>query len=257
MTFQLGDNSEVTLLPSTILLIYTEFTEIFRCCSYPSDANYFQFLILRFSHFIYSQVGISVFECWIYMNTAIPKKQITAIQSSDSQAMMELTSPSLKKLYVEEISLDKFVLEADNLESLHLKDSTVELFELISKGSLKHIRMDDVSIIHLDIGETTDLLEVLDVSDFTIMWPKFYQMISRATKLRRLRLWGIVFDLEDEVMDLETIVICFPKLNHLSLSYDMRDGLLQHVLRGSSLLENVVVLKLGSTVIKVLSHCKT
>jgi len=198
-------------------------------------------------------VNISALDLSLLL-TACPKLESFSlinpeIAMSDSQAVMELTSPSLKKLYVEEISLDKFVLEADNLESLHLKDSTVELFELISKGSLKHLRMDDVSIIHLDIGETTDLLEVVDVSDFTIMWPKFYQMISRATKLRRLRLWGIVFDSEDEVMDLETIAVCFPKLNHLSLSYDLRDGLLQHVLRGSSLLENVVVLKLGSTVI--------
>ncbi|ERN16484.1 hypothetical protein AMTRI_Chr11g153240 [Amborella trichopoda] len=174
------------------------------------------------------------------------------IAMSDAQATMELSNSTLKKIYVECISLDKFILEADSLDCLHLKDSTLEIFELISKGSLKHLKIDDVSVIHLDIGESTELLEVVDVSDFTIMWPKFYQMISRSSKLRRLRLWGVVFDAEEEVMDLETIAICFPQLTHLSLSYDLRDGLIHYGLQGSSRLENVMVLELGSTVINEL-----
>jgi len=55
-------------------------------------------------------------------------------------------------------------------------------------------------------------------------------------------------DGEDDVMDLETIATCFPNLKYLSLCYDLRDGLLQCGIRGSSLLENVVVMELGSTV---------
>ncbi|KAA8518586.1 hypothetical protein F0562_016060 [Nyssa sinensis] len=74
-------------------------------------------------------------------------------------------------------------------------------------------------------------------------------MISRSSKLRRLRLWGVVFDDEDEVVDLETISACFPLLSHLSLCYDLRDGALQHGLQGPFQLENVVVLELGWTVI--------
>ena len=49
-------------------------------------------------------------------------------------------------------------------------------------------------------------------------------------------------------MDLETIATCFPNLKYLSLCYDLRDGLLQCGIRGSSLLENVVVMELGSIV---------
>lgn len=167
----------------------------------------------------------------------------------DGVNYLELTNPSLKHIYVEDVSLDKLVLEADNLESLHLKETTIELFEVISKGSLKQLKFQDVAIAHLDIGELTDDLEVVDVSGFTIMWPKFNQMISRSAKLRRLRIWDVIYDGEDDVMDLETIATCFPILKYLSLCYDLRDGLFQCGIRGSSLLENVVVLELGSTVI--------
>ncbi|KAF3791590.1 F-box/LRR-repeat protein [Nymphaea thermarum] len=171
------------------------------------------------------------------------------IAMSDSQATMELSSPTLKRIYVEAISLDKFVLDADSLESLHLKNSTLEYFELVGKGGLRHLRFDDVSVIQLDIGDTADYLEVVDVNDFTIVWPKFYQTITRSAKLRRLRLWGVVFDVEDEVLDLETIAVCFPRLSHLSLSYETRDSLVHYGLHGSTMLENVVALELGSTVI--------
>ncbi|XP_008807780.2 F-box/LRR-repeat protein At1g67190-like [Phoenix dactylifera] len=171
------------------------------------------------------------------------------IVMSDSQSTMELSSQTLKNIYAKSIGVDKIVLEADNLESLHLNALNLDLFELIGKGTLKQLKIDDVSVTHLDIGENTDLLEVVDVSNFTIVWPKFYHMISRSSKLRRLRLWGVVFDDEDEIVDSETIAVSFPQLRHLSLSYELRDGLLNHGLQGSSPLENVSILELGWTVI--------
>ncbi|KAH1159226.1 hypothetical protein GLYMA_11G183600v4 [Glycine max] len=172
-----------------------------------------------------------------------------------SYVTVELSSLTLKSVYVEAISLDKFLLEADGLECLHLKDCALEFFELIGKGTLKHFKIDDVSVIHLDIGETVENLETVDISNFTIIWPKFYQMISRSSNLKRLRLWDVMFDDEDEVVDLETIATCFPYLSHLSLSYDVRDGVLHYGLQGSSYLESVVVLELGWTVINDLfSH---
>ncbi|KAB2631540.1 F-box/LRR-repeat protein [Pyrus ussuriensis x Pyrus communis] len=156
--------------------------------------------------------------------TACPKLQNLAlinpdIAMSDAQATMELNSPSLKNIYVEAVSLDKFILEADSIENLHLKDCTLEVFELIGKGSLSVLKIDDVSVLHLDIGDNTENLQIVDVSSFTIMWPKFYNMISKSSNLKRLRLWGVVFDDEDE---------------------------------GSSSLENVVVLELGWTIISEL-----
>ncbi|KAJ0083940.1 hypothetical protein Patl1_30410 [Pistacia atlantica] len=176
------------------------------------------------------------------------------IAMSDAQVTVELSSPTLKNIYVEAISLDKFILEADSIERLHLKDCALELFELIGKGTLKHFKIDDVSVIHIDIGETVDNLEIVDISNFTIFWPKFYQMISRSSKLKKLRLWDVVFD-EDEIVDLETIALCFPQLIHLSLSYDLRDGVIHYGLQGSSNFENVVVLELGWIVINDLfSH---
>ncbi|KAL6337010.1 hypothetical protein AAG906_036324 [Vitis piasezkii] len=188
--------------------------------------------------------------------TACPKIEVLAlidldIVLSDATATMELASLSLKDIYVEAISMDKFTLEADNLENLDLKDCTLDVFELIGKGALRILKIDDVSVIHLDIGESTENLEVVDVSNFTIMWPKFYHMISRSSKLKRLRLWGVVFDDEDEVVDLEAISVYFPQLTHVSLRYDLRDGDLRdgYGLQGSTHLENVVVLELGWTVI--------
>ncbi|KAJ1419543.1 Leucine-rich repeat domain superfamily [Sesbania bispinosa] len=198
-----------------------------------------------------SFVSISALDLSLLLS-ACPRLETLSMVSpeiavSDSQASMELSSSSLKDFSVESFGLDKFILEADLLENLHLKDCTFEVFELIGKGTLKVLKVDDVSVIHLDIGENTENLEIVDVSNFTIMWPKFYHMISKASKLRRLRLWGVVFDDEDEVVDLETISVCFPQLIHLSLSYDLRDGVLNYGLQGLSLLVNVVVLELGWT----------
>ncbi|XP_030532290.1 F-box/LRR-repeat protein At1g67190-like [Rhodamnia argentea] len=171
------------------------------------------------------------------------------ITMSDPQATMELTSHSLKEIHVKTISLDKFLLEADNLQNLHLRDCNLEVFELIGKEALRVLKMDDVSIMHLDISESMENLEVVDFANFTVMWPKFYHMISKSSKLRTLRLWGVVQDEEVEAMDLETISDCFPRLSHLALSYDLGDGVLNHCLQGSSNLENVVVLELGWTII--------
>lgn len=205
-----------------------------------------------------SYVSISALDLSLLL-TACQKIEILELVSPeiamlDAQVTVELTSPTLKSIYVEAISLDKFILEADSIERLHLKDCALELFELVGRGTLKHFKIDDVSVIHLDIGDTVDNLEIVDVSSFTIFWPKFYQMISRSSKLKKLRLWDVVFD-EDEVLDLETIGVCFPQLSHLSLSYDLKDGVLHYGLQGSANLENVAVLELGWPVISDLfSH---
>ncbi|KAM7275453.1 hypothetical protein ACFE04_017319 [Oxalis oulophora] len=203
-----------------------------------------------------SYVSISALDLNLLLS-ACPKIEILElinpeIAMSDAQVTVELCSLTLKTIYVEAISLDKFILEADSIESLHLKDCALELFELIGKGTLKHFKIDDVSVIHLDIGETVDNLETVDVSNFTIVWPKFYQMISRSSKLKKLRFWDVVFEDEDEILDLETIALCFPQLSHLSLSYDFKDGVLHYGLHGNSHLENVIVLELGWTVINEL-----
>lgn len=200
-----------------------------------------------------SYVSISALDLILLIN-ACPKLENLTIVSpeiamSESQTSMELSNSSIKSFYIESFGLDKFVLDADKLESLHLKDCTFELFELSGKGTLKALNFDDVSVIHLDIGENTENLETVDVCNFTIMWPKFYNMISKASNLCKLRLWGVIFDDEDEVVDLETISCCFPRLTHLSLSYDLKDGVLHYGLQGRALLVNLVVLSVGWTAI--------
>ncbi|XP_073157663.1 F-box/LRR-repeat protein At1g67190 isoform X2 [Henckelia pumila] len=200
-----------------------------------------------------SYVSISALDLSLLLTICPKIESLTLINldivMSDLQATMDLSSNSLKDIFVEAISLDKFILEADSLEKLHLKDCTLEVFELVGKGMLKFLKIDDVSVIHLDIGENAENLEVVDVSNFTIMWAKFHHMISRSSKLKKLRLWGVVFDDEDEIVDMETISSCFPSLNHLSLNYDLKDAAVQYGLQGSFVLDNVILLELGWTVI--------
>ncbi|CAM8910196.1 unnamed protein product [Rhodiola kirilowii] len=50
-------------------------------------------------------------------------------------------------------------------------------------------------------------------------------------------------------VDLETLAVSFPKLYHLCLNYNLRDGSLNHSVQGSSYLTNVTVLELGWTVL--------
>jgi hypothetical protein len=71
---------------------------------------------------------------------------------------MELTSHTLKSLFAKLVGIDKIILDADNLEVLHLNALNLDLFELVSKGSLKHLKIDDVSVTQLDIGDSTDHL---------------------------------------------------------------------------------------------------
>lgn len=219
------------------------------------EPNYQRFSCLKSLSLSY--VSISALDLNLLL-TACPRIEIFSLVNpeivmSDAQVMIELSSPTLKSIYVEAISLDKFILEADSLESLHLKDCALELFELTGKGALKQFKIDDVSVLHLDIGETVDELEIVDVSSFTIIWSKFYQMISKSSKLRKLRFWDVVFDDEDEIVDLETVALCFPKLSHLALNYDLRDdlrdGVLHYGVHGSSPLQNVITLELGWTVV--------
>jgi hypothetical protein len=215
------------------------------------EPNYQRFPCLK--SLSLSSVSISALDLNLLVS-ACPRIEVLElvnpeIAMSDAQVSIELSSSTLKSVYVEAISLDKFILEADGIECLHLKDCALEDFELIGKGTLKNFRIDDVSVIHLDIGDIVENLESVDISNFTIIWPKFFQMISRSSNLKRLRLWDVMFDDEDEVVDLETIATCFPHLSHLSLSYDVRDGVLHYSLQGSSHLENVVVLELGWNVI--------
>ncbi|XP_010521659.1 PREDICTED: F-box/LRR-repeat protein At1g67190 [Tarenaya hassleriana] len=213
-----------------------------------------------------SYVSISALDLNLLLS-ACPKIEALELVSpeiamSDAQVTIELTSPTVKSIYIEAISLDKFILEADSIECLHMKDCVLELFELIGKGTLKHFKLDDVSVIHLDIVETAENLEIVDVNHFTIVWPKFYQMISRSQKLRKLRLWDVVFDChdddddnedddadDDDIVDLESIAVSFPQLTHLSLSYDLKDGVAHYSWQGGTTqLENVTVLELSWTV---------
>ncbi|KAL6342086.1 hypothetical protein AAG906_038565 [Vitis piasezkii] len=193
-----------------------------------------------------SSVSISALDMSLLL-TACPKIEILdlvnlEIAMSDTQDKVKLRSPTLK-----------IHIEADSLEHLHLKDCDLKLIKLAGKGTLKQLVIDDVSSVHLDIGDQSlENLEVVDINNFTIIWPKFYQMISRSSKLRRLQLWSVFFDDNNEIVDLETFAVCFPQRSHLSLWYVfLRDGV-HYALPGSSHLENVIEMDVGWTTINEL-----
>ncbi|CAM8916643.1 unnamed protein product [Rhodiola kirilowii] len=227
----------------------------------------------------------------------------------DVHKKLKLSSPTLKSIFVEAVRVDKLIVEVECLEIFHLKDCALDDFELIGKG-LKQIKLDDVSITHLSIGENFESLEVVDISNFSNFRPIFFETILKSSSLRKLRLWNsnvmledgdgdgdedevedmdededededeVEFEAEDEVedanenevedanededletnristhqlnhysVDLETIAVSFPKLSHLSLNYNLRDGSLNHSVQGSPYLTNVTVLELGWTVL--------
>ena len=173
----------------------------------------------------------------------------TDVTLSGSGNTLELSSSSLNSFYTEDLTMENVILEADHLENLSLKDSIIERFVLKSKNSLHELKIENTSIGDMDIGEATELLEVLDVSDFEMLWPQFFQMISRASKLRKLRLWRLKFEGSEEDVDIETIAVSFPRLNRLALSYELADGTISQALQGTTLLEKVVFLELGSSTI--------
>ncbi|KAL9247311.1 hypothetical protein vseg_020755 [Gypsophila vaccaria] len=215
------------------------------------EPNYQRFLCL--TSLSLSYVCISALDLNLLLS-ACPKIESLSlinleITLSDSQVTLELNSPTLKSIYVEAISLDKFILEADCLEDLHLKDCAMEQFDLIGMGGLKVFKFDDVSVIHLDLGEAVENLEVVDVSNFTFSWFRFFQMISRSSNLRVLRLWDVAFEDLDEVVDLEAIARSFPYLTNLSFICDLREHLLHFVEEGSYKMHNLALLEIGWTAI--------
>ena len=58
------------------------------------------------------------------------------IVMSDTQTAMEVSISSLKDIFGGNLSLEKFTLEADTLEILHLRECAIDIFELIGKASL-------------------------------------------------------------------------------------------------------------------------
>ncbi|KAH9619406.1 hypothetical protein KSS87_002183 [Heliosperma pusillum] len=215
------------------------------------EPNYQRFPCLTLLSLSY--VCISALDLSLLLN-ACPKIESLSlinleITLSDSQVTVELNSPTLKSIYVEAISLDKFILEADSLEDLHLKDCAMEQFDLIGNEELKLFKFDDVSVIHLDLGESVENLEVVDVSNFTFSWFRFFQMISGSTHLKVLRLWDVAFEDTEEVVDLEAIARTFPYLSNLSFICDLREHLFQFVEEGPYKMNNLAVLEVGWTAI--------
>jgi hypothetical protein len=77
-------------------------------------------------------------------------------------------------------------LEAGVLESLDLKDCSLEYFGLVGKGNLRKLKIKDAYFSVLDIGPYTSMLEVLHVSYAKIPWPGLGDFVSKFPNLKEL-----------------------------------------------------------------------
>ncbi|XP_023527791.1 F-box/LRR-repeat protein At1g67190-like [Cucurbita pepo subsp. pepo] len=165
---------------------------------------------------------------------------------TDETRAMEIRSSSLKEIFVDGVGKEDITLETDTLEILHLKDCSPEVFQLIGKGTLRVLKLEEVSAFELGIGDNTENLETVDLSGTAIVWQGFYHLLSKASMLKRLRLWNVrIYDSDEEVVDLGSISTNFPQLSQLSLSLDLRRRAFHQNLQRSFQMENVTILEVG------------
>lgn len=106
------------------------------------------------------------------------------------------------------------MLEAEALESLELKDCTLQHFGLVSKWSLCILRIKDACFSELDIGLKTGMLEVLHLSYAKTRWPGSRDFLSRIPNLKELQFKGLQ-------LRLKAIGWVFPCLKHLTSLWTM------------------------------------
>jgi hypothetical protein len=136
------------------------------------------------------------------------------------------------------------MLQAEALESLELKDCTLQHFGLVSEGSLCILRIKDACFSELDIGLKTGMLEVLHLSYAKTQWPGLREILSKIPNLKELQFKGLQ-------LHLKAIDWVFTCLKHLTstLAYDVMKRNIDQVLlsQWASLLEEVVLWELEST----------
>ncbi|XP_074289267.1 F-box/LRR-repeat protein At1g67190-like [Silene latifolia] len=201
---------------------------------------------LSLNHLSISSVDLNL------LLTACPKIETLSlfsvdIMALDDQVTLELSTSSLKAIYLDEMTLDKFILEADSLEELHLIYCYIGQFNFLGKGSLKHFEHKnyvlEYGVSNLDLGEVN--LEIVDVSNSA--WLKFYPMISRSSNLKVLRLRPHAYMDEVVYLELEAIAKSFPYLTKFSFICDESENRLHFIEEGSYQLQNLVVLEVGWT----------
>jgi hypothetical protein len=138
------------------------------------------------------------------------------ILSLDARSTLTLTSSSLREF----TTVDNVSLEAEVLASLELDRCTLQHFGLVSKGKLRKLTIKRARIPELDIRPETSMLQALHVSNSTIPWPGFGQLISKVPNLKVLQLQGLESRAYSDVMNVDKIVELIPRLNHLAMGLD-------------------------------------
>lgn len=155
---------------------------------------------------------------------------------------LEWSTTTLKWLHIAAFYVEKFVLEAGNLESLELERSDFDLFKLVGNTSLKLLDVDASDFDCFDLGGNMKNLEQVNVRRSEI--EGFYDMISESSNLTRLHIWVVLTDgYYIEFTDMDKISVSFPNLTNFSIYFNWDEAHLN--LQGSTPLQNLVELEIG------------
>ncbi|KAM6592845.1 hypothetical protein CsatA_000548 [Cannabis sativa] len=155
-------------------------------------------------------VTISPLNLSLILLTACPKLETLVLVSLhiDKKTELDLSNPSLKNFFVEDINMAKFIIsKVDCLENLHIKNCAIEFFKLVCKGALKTLEIDSSDLININIIGNTNNFESVDVYNSTIMWSSIYSMlIKKSSKIKRIKLCYVDFyEEDDEDIDMENL----------------------------------------------------
>ncbi|KAK4753747.1 hypothetical protein SAY87_001851 [Trapa incisa] len=214
--------------------------------------GYLRFTSLRSLSLSYVHISELDLDLLLIACINLESLELVELDLAGHLANLKVRAPNLRRFSMEDLCLDKLLLESDNIECLYLRDCNLEYLKVIAKESLRKITIDNVIVPCLEICDSVVNLETIDIRNFMIPQPEFYQLISRSSKLRTLRLWDVAYGEGTDAIDLEKIAVCCPQLSHLSLGCDLKENeLLPYHFQGSSFFENVVYLKVGwSNVLK-------
>lgn len=142
------------------------------------------------------------------------------------ETTINLKSSSLKALFIDEgfYQIDCIFLHIDCLESLRLKGVKFEQVKLVQgkeHGNLRQLLIESAVIAELEIGCSADSLVEVHINALSLQadWPRYYQIISRASNLRKLYLSSDVPSRDKSIVDLNQIASTFPQLHSIALTY--------------------------------------
>ncbi|MCO5549503.1 hypothetical protein L7F22_002975 [Adiantum nelumboides] len=149
--------------------------------------------------------------------------------SPTRSSRLELCSSSLKILYIQNglKGVDSLVLHAQRLRELHIRNMSLDLFELVQSKehriSFMEMSICNANIATLRLGEGADKLTQLQIAsknyEALAKWDTIYQNISNASNLLELRITNMSV-CAGRCIDINKLATTFPRICLLELDYE-------------------------------------